>query len=109
LLSDFGERIRKAKRDWEEANDPHALSWAEVARRCERVLGRRVHAETVLLWKEGRQEPSVAEFRALAQVFHVTPSWLAFEQFPIKPAEDQPPIGPEPAGKMEVRSKRREK
>lgn len=107
LLSDYGERIRKAHKDWEIANDPEELSWAEVARQCAALLEKPVDPSAVIRWKQGKQEPSVAEFRALAQVFKVTPSWLAFGQFPIRPAEEQPPLSPEPVGKREVRSKRR--
>lgn len=77
-LSDYGERLRSAKRDWEAEHDPTKLSWAEVARQCAIVLGRRVHPETARLWAAGKQEPTLEEFRALAEVLEADPAELAF-------------------------------
>lgn len=77
-LSDYGERLRQAKRDWEREHDPAKLPWTEVARKCAVILGRRVHAETARLWAAGKQEPTLTEFRALAEVLETDVAELAF-------------------------------
>lgn len=87
-MGDYGERLRDAKREWEADHDPESLSWAEVARQCTEILKRTVHAETVRLMAAAKQEPTVAEFRALGSVLGKDPAWLAFGD-PRGPAREE--------------------
>lgn len=90
-LGDYGERLRQAKRDWEAAHDPEKLSWAAVARRAGVLLGRKVHPETARFWAAGKQEPTVAEFWALASVLETDLMQLTFGS-----PEDRPLLAQEP-------------
>lgn len=76
-LASYGERIRRAHKEWEIAHDKE-LAWAQVARECQRILGRAVDPATVNRWKTEKQEPTLAEFRALAEVLGTDPALLAF-------------------------------
>lgn len=92
-MDDYGARIRKAWRDWHDANDPATLSWAQVQQKCMAILGKPETSVAVLKWKEGQQEPTLAEFRALGQVLGVDPRTLAFGEGPSaapQSAEDAP-------------------
>lgn len=73
----YAERIRQAHKKWELAHDKE-LSWAQVARECQRILKRPVDPSTMNRWKTGKQEPTVSEFAALAEVLDATPGELAF-------------------------------
>lgn len=110
-MGDYGERLRDAKRKWEVAHDPKVISWAEVARQCSLLLGRKLHAETVRLMAKAKQEPNTAEFRAFGRVLEVDPGWLAFgdgddpsERPAVYPRE---PAHPPPKGlQKDARQKR---
>src|SRR4051812_807049 len=79
-VEDYGARIRKAFRDWHDANDPKVMSWAEVQRRIAKLLRKPETSVAILKWKEGLQEPTLAEFRAIARVLNADPGALAFGQ-----------------------------
>lgn len=94
-LATYGERIRRAHKEWELAHDAD-LPWAQVARDCQRLLGRLVDPATVNRWKSDKQEPTVAEFRALGAVLETDPALLAFgngdvERTYVKPHPLKPP------------------
>lgn len=88
-MDDYGARIRRAWRDWHAAHDPETLSWSEVTRRCAVLLKKPETSVAVLKWKEGQQEPTLAEFRALGQVLGADPRTLAFGDAP-QSAQDAP-------------------
>lgn len=92
LDDDYGARIRKAWRDWHDAHDRQTLSWAEIQRRIAVAFGVKETGVAVLKWKDGEQEPTVAEFRALGALLEKEPAWLAFGTLPEKPAALQDPI-----------------
>lgn len=82
MFSDYGYRIRFAKRRWEDRHDPEELSWAAISRKCLEVLrrddpGRKLDPSTTLDWKNGVQEPKPAEYDALAEVLEAEFVWLA--------------------------------
>jgi hypothetical protein len=77
-VGDYGKRIQRAHKEWEAAHVPKELSWAEVARQCEKILKKKVDPSTVTRWKSGLQEPTLDEFRALGTVLDADPRWLAF-------------------------------
>lgn len=81
-MDDYGALIRRAWRQWQDAHDPETLSWAEVQRQCAKLLRVPETSVAVLKWKDGEQEPTIAEFRALAQVLGVDPCLLAFGAVP---------------------------
>lgn len=105
-LASYGERIRRAHKEWELAHDKE-LPWAQVARECQRILKRAVDPATMNRWKTGKQEPSLEEFRALATVLEASPAALAFGDQPEERVYVKPYVPTTPKELQKPRATRR--
>jgi hypothetical protein len=92
LADDYGTWIRRAYREWHDAHDPERMPWAEVQRQCAEILRVPETSVAVLKWKDGQQEPTLAEFAALEAVLESPRAYLAFGQLPMRMASAQPPV-----------------
>jgi hypothetical protein len=82
--TDFGRRLRDAKRSWEQTHDKR-LVWRVLGEELGAAMSRETYAPNVVRrWFMQGIEPEnfIATVSALADFLEVSPGWLAFAEEP---------------------------
>lgn len=83
-LSAFGARLRILRKE-------RGLSMGEFCEQFNKTSPSVLSKSAVSRWEAGTREPLMSNVQALAEFFHVSPSWLLGHTDERDPQEEQPP------------------